>query len=181
MFCVNNMMMLNFLDIRQERRLNLFILENLICLFIYFHRWTSSIEIEEFVVYSGFTWRKGGIKIFEDDKELERGKPSHPDSSRLLKNQDSLLLFSRETTLIQLGAWMNFLRLFAARTRVVHKWFFSIFFEVEPTVVRKQTRSFHEAFAKHEEAFRESTEKVQNWRHALTEVANPPGWHLKDR
>ncbi|KAK9217647.1 hypothetical protein WN943_006275 [Citrus x changshan-huyou] len=58
---------------------------------------------------------------------------------------------------------------------------FSIFFEVEPTVVRKQTRSFHEAFAKHEEAFRENTEKVQNWRHALTEVANPSGWHLKDR
>ncbi|KAH9751249.1 ADP-ribosyl cyclase/cyclic ADP-ribose hydrolase [Citrus sinensis] len=76
---------------------------------------------------------------------------------------------------------MNLLRLFTARTRVVHKWVFSIFFEVEPTVVRKQTRSFHEAFAKHEEAFRESTEKVQNWRHALTEVANPSGWHLKDR
>ena len=99
------------------------------------------------------------MRIIKNSREE---KPSHQDSSRLLKNQDSLLLFSRETTLIQLGAWMNLLRLFTARTQVVHKWFFSIFFEVEPTVVRKQTRSFHEAFAKHEEAFRESTEKVQN-------------------
>lgn len=58
---------------------------------------------------------------------------------------------------------------------------FPIFYDVEPTVVRKQTASFQEAFFTHEEAFRENIEKVQKWRDALKEVANISGWELKDR
>ncbi|XP_022735581.1 toll/interleukin-1 receptor-like protein [Durio zibethinus] len=38
-----------------------------------------------------------------------------------------------------------------------------------------------EAFAKHEETYKETNDKIQKWRIALTEVANIKGWHLKNR
>ena len=57
---------------------------------------------------------------------------------------------------------------------------FPIFYDVEPTVVRKQTGSLREAFSKHEEAFRANIEKVKSWRDALEEVAIISGWELKE-
>ncbi|XP_075667962.1 disease resistance protein Roq1-like isoform X2 [Castanea sativa] len=50
---------------------------------------------------------------------------------------------------------------------------FPVFYDVEPTEVRKQKGSFGEAFAKHD---KENLEKVERWRDALAEVANISGW-----
>ncbi|KAL6132283.1 hypothetical protein ACLB2K_070654 [Fragaria x ananassa] len=55
-----------------------------------------------------------------------------------------------------------------------------IFYEVEPSDVRHQRRSFAEAFEKHEEKFGEGNKKVEGWRDALTKVANFAGWSSKD-
>ena len=41
--------------------------------------------------------------------------------------------------------------------------------------------TFAQAFAKHEENFKDCIEKVQAWRTALREVANLKGWHVQDR
>ncbi|KDO38232.1 hypothetical protein CISIN_1g047650mg, partial [Citrus sinensis] len=56
---------------------------------------------------------------------------------------------------------------------------FPTFNDVEPTIVRKQTTTFGEAFAKHEEFFKDNIKKVQNWRQALKVVANISGWELR--
>ena len=56
-----------------------------------------------------------------------------------------------------------------------------IFYEVDPSDVRKQMGTFAQAFAEHKERFKENTEKVQTWRAALSEVANLFGWHSQDR
>ncbi|XP_031254539.1 disease resistance protein RLM3-like [Pistacia vera] len=50
-----------------------------------------------------------------------------------------------------------------------------IFFQVDPSDVRKQTGNFKNAFVKHER-MKEMKEKVQRWRVALTEVGNLSGW-----
>ncbi|PRQ22438.1 putative TIR domain-containing protein [Rosa chinensis] len=55
-----------------------------------------------------------------------------------------------------------------------------IFYDVDPSDVRKQTESYREAFANHEERFRNDEEKVQRWRYALTEVASFSGWNSKE-
>ncbi|XP_031249162.1 TMV resistance protein N-like [Pistacia vera] len=55
-----------------------------------------------------------------------------------------------------------------------------IFYDVDPSMVRKQTGSFQEAFVILR-SFRENIEKVKKWRAALIEVANLCGWHLNDR
>ena len=56
-----------------------------------------------------------------------------------------------------------------------------VFQYVDPSDVRNHKGTFGEAFAKHEESFKDSIEDVQMWKAALIKVANLVGWDLKDR
>ncbi|CAJ1978729.1 unnamed protein product, partial [Sphenostylis stenocarpa] len=59
-----------------------------------------------------------------------------------------------------------------------------IFYDVDPSDVRKQSGCYERAFAEHEERFREDKEKmeeVQRWREALTHVANLSGWDIRNK
>ncbi|TYG47455.1 hypothetical protein ES288_D11G339700v1 [Gossypium darwinii] len=51
-----------------------------------------------------------------------------------------------------------------------------VFYGVDPSDVRKQSGSFADAFAKHEENFKHELERVKSWRSALTAAANLSGW-----
>ncbi|RXI04301.1 hypothetical protein DVH24_038575 [Malus domestica] len=50
-----------------------------------------------------------------------------------------------------------------------------IFYNVDPSDVRNQTGSFAEAFAKHEETYKDDPDKIRRWRAALTQVATSLG------
>ncbi|KAL3564662.1 hypothetical protein D5086_032708, partial [Populus alba] len=52
-----------------------------------------------------------------------------------------------------------------------------VFYDIDPSDVRKQTGSFVKAFDKHEVCFKE---KVKEWRKALEEAGNLSGWNLSD-
>ena len=56
-----------------------------------------------------------------------------------------------------------------------------VFHYVDPSDVRNQRGTFAEAFAKHEERFKETIADVGEWRVALTKVANIAGWDLRDQ
>ena len=56
-----------------------------------------------------------------------------------------------------------------------------IFYDIDPSNVRKQTGTFAQAFTEHEERFKENKEKVVTWKASLKEVANLAGWNLQDR
>ena len=58
---------------------------------------------------------------------------------------------------------------------------FPIFYNVDPSNVRKQRGSFEEAFVEHEKLYLLDKDKVFRWRGALIEAANLKGWHLQDR
>ncbi|EOY03845.1 Tir-nbs-lrr resistance protein, putative [Theobroma cacao] len=51
-----------------------------------------------------------------------------------------------------------------------------VFYHVDPSDVRNQTGSFQQAFAEHE---KNRIDKVQKWRHALTQAGNLSGFHMK--
>jgi hypothetical protein len=53
-----------------------------------------------------------------------------------------------------------------------------VFYDIDPSDVRKQKRSFAEAFQTHEQFFKEDMEKVNRWRKALSEASNFSGWDL---
>ncbi|KAK8564339.1 hypothetical protein V6N12_036465 [Hibiscus sabdariffa] len=56
-----------------------------------------------------------------------------------------------------------------------------VFYDVDPGQVKKQTGSYAEAFARHEESFRSELNIVHKWRAALKEVADLAGMVLRDR
>ncbi|KAK9928064.1 hypothetical protein M0R45_025218 [Rubus argutus] len=54
-----------------------------------------------------------------------------------------------------------------------------IFYRVEPSDVRHR-RNFEEAFTKHENSGQHTSEKVQQWRDALENMASISGWHTQN-
>jgi hypothetical protein len=55
-----------------------------------------------------------------------------------------------------------------------------IFYDTEPSDVRKQTGSYAKAFDEHEERFKEEMEKVNKWRGALAQAGNLSGFGLNN-
>ncbi|KAK7829093.1 tmv resistance protein n [Quercus suber] len=55
-----------------------------------------------------------------------------------------------------------------------------IFYKVDPSEIRKQKEKFGVALAQHEENLKDSLEKVQRWRTALTKATNLSGLHYKE-
>ncbi|KAH9725407.1 ADP-ribosyl cyclase/cyclic ADP-ribose hydrolase [Citrus sinensis] len=119
-----------------------------------------------------------GIYVFKDDKELEKGGSISPNLLEAIEeSRISIIVLSKNYAS---STWCldELVKIVECKKRD-HE-IFPIFYDVEPTAVRKQTTSFGEAFAKHEEAFKDNIEKLQKWRDALKVVANKSGWELKD-
>nr|DAD46088.1 TPA_asm: hypothetical protein HUJ06_004318 [Nelumbo nucifera] len=122
-----------------------------------------------------------GVLAFKDDNELRRGEEI---SSELLKaiaeSKTSIVVISRNYAS---SRWCldELLKIMECR-KTMGQLVMPVFYEVDRLVVRNQSGSFAEAFAAHEERFKEAemVEKMQNWREALTESANLPGWDLRN-
>ncbi|CAL2276540.1 unnamed protein product [Prunus armeniaca] len=118
------------------------------------------------------------IKTFKDDPKLERGTTI---SSELLNAiQESRLAIVILSPNYASSSWCldeltNILQCMKSKGTVL-----PVFYNVDPSDVRKQSGSFAGAFTEHEKRFREDKEKVKCWRAALTEVANLSGLDSKN-
>ncbi|KAL5843242.1 hypothetical protein ACOSQ4_009200 [Xanthoceras sorbifolium] len=109
-----------------------------------------------------------GIYTFRDDERLERGKEI---SSELLEP----LNYASSTWCLE-----ELAKIVECMDTKIHT-VLPIFYDVDPSDVRKQRNDFKTAFDKHEQDFKDNLEKVQRWRSALTQVGKLSGWHLQDR
>ncbi|XP_031263725.1 TMV resistance protein N-like [Pistacia vera] len=124
--------------------------------------------------------KKSGITVFKDDIELEKGKSTSLELYKAIEESRISIIVSSRNYASSTWCLNELVKIFQCMMTMKHT-VFPIFYDVDPSVVRKQTGTFQEAFSKHEETFRENMEKVQKWRAALIEVANLSGWCLKDR
>ncbi|KAM4075823.1 hypothetical protein ACJW30_12G018000 [Castanea mollissima] len=121
-----------------------------------------------------------GVYTFRDDEKLERGEPISP--SLLKAIEDSLFAIVVLSKNYASSAWCldELVKIMDCRKNM-GLIVLPIFYDVEPTVVRKQTETYAQAFAEHEKPFNKNFKKVHKWRAALTEISNLSGWSLEDR
>ena len=121
-----------------------------------------------------------GIHTFNDN-DLERGEEI---SARLLKTIEnstlSIIVFSKN--------YASSVRCLDELVKIIECWenklnnqlVLPIFYNVDPSEVRRQRVKFGEALTGHEENFNDK-EKVQRWRKALFKAAGISGWHCNNR
>nr|XP_034918658.1 disease resistance protein RUN1-like [Populus alba] len=119
-----------------------------------------------------------GIRTFLDDNELPRGEEI---SEHLLKaireSKISIVVFSKGYAS---SRWClnELVEILKCKRKKTGQIVLPIFYDIDPSDVRKQTGSFAEAFDKHEECFEEKL--VKEWRKALEDAGNLSGWNLND-
>ena len=121
-----------------------------------------------------------GIFTFRDNERLERGKSISPELLKAIEeSRISIVILSRNYAS---STWcLDELAKIIQCMKVMGMTVLPIFYDVDPSDVRKQMGTFAQAFIKHEERLKDNMEKVQTWRDTLSEVANLSGWHSKDR
>ncbi|XP_050114260.1 disease resistance protein RPV1-like isoform X9 [Malus sylvestris] len=114
---------------------------------------------------------KAGINSFIDD-ELRRGEDITTELVRAIQgSRISIIVFSRRYSD---SSWCleELVKIMECR-RTLGQLVLPIFYDVDPSHVRKQIGSFAQSFLKHTDE-----KKVERWRAALTEASNLSGWDL---
>ncbi|KAM1030009.1 hypothetical protein FF1_033914 [Malus domestica] len=120
-----------------------------------------------------------GVFAFRDAEQLEREQPISPELLKAIEvSRYVIVVLSRNYAYST--CCLDELAKSVECMKVMGQTILPVFYDVDPSEVRKQMGNFRKAFSKHEEAFMDNTEKVRKWRDALTEVADLYGWHLQD-
>ncbi|PSS21673.1 TMV resistance protein like [Actinidia chinensis var. chinensis] len=130
---------------------------------------------------------QAGIHVFRDDDEIERGEDIELELKKAIEqSRISIIVFSKGYAS---SRWcLDELLKIVQRRKTSGQVIFPVFYDVDPSHVRKQTGTFAQAFSSYEEEVeleiderkKESLEKVSRWRAALTEVANLGGKVLQN-
>ncbi|XP_016747568.2 disease resistance protein RPV1 [Gossypium hirsutum] len=122
--------------------------------------------------------KRSGIITFKDDPKLEAGEEIAPDLFKAIQQSwCSVIVFSESYA--SSGWCLDELSEIVKQKNDKGYKVFPVFYDVDPSDLRKQKGKVEEAFAEHKKRYDE--DKLQRWRNALTQVANIKGWHLNHR
>ncbi|XP_019153900.1 PREDICTED: TMV resistance protein N-like [Ipomoea nil] len=124
-----------------------------------------------------FALHQAGIRTFRDEEELRKGEYLAPELMRAIQtSRIAVIVLSKDYASSRwcLDELVEIVELKEKEKLKV----FPIFYDVDPSEVRKQSGSYGMALAKHKERFHGS-DKVQKWRDALIKVADMSGWDLQ--
>ncbi|XP_028105816.1 TMV resistance protein N-like [Camellia sinensis] len=129
-----------------------------------------------------------GFRTFRDDDGIERGENIKFELNKAIQESKiSIVVFSKDYAS---SSWcLDELVMILERRRTVGHVVLPVFYHVDPSHVRKQKKSFKEAFTRHEERFHaEASErkvewmgKVKEWKAALREAADLAGMNLQNQ
>ncbi|XP_050279207.1 disease resistance protein Roq1-like isoform X2 [Quercus robur] len=120
--------------------------------------------------------KRNGITTFRDDESLERGEFISPELMRAIEeSRFAVVIFSKNyassswclTELAKIVECMDKKKLTVL----------PVFYDVDPSDVRKLRGTFAESFAKH---LNDNNENVQTWKDVVTKVSGISGWDLRD-
>ncbi|KAI5344944.1 hypothetical protein L3X38_012821 [Prunus dulcis] len=120
-----------------------------------------------------------GFRTFRDNDELERGEDIKTELQKAIKqSRTSVIVFSKDYAS---SPWcLDELLMILERKRIsADHVILPVFYDVDPSHVRKQTGSLAKAFARHQKT--QPLQKVTAWREALAEVACLAGMVLQNQ
>ncbi|CAN6683307.1 unnamed protein product [Malus baccata var. baccata] len=123
--------------------------------------------------------RRAGINAFIDDEELKKGEDLKTKFERAIQGSKiSIIVFSRQYAN---SSWCleELVKIMECR-RTPGQLVLPIFYDVDPSHVRKQSDSFGQLFLKHIDEKKVERCKEERWRTALTEASNLSGWDLRN-
>ncbi|KAL9349271.1 hypothetical protein Peur_056526 [Populus x canadensis] len=118
--------------------------------------------------------QKAKVRTFRDDDELRIGEEISLQLPKAIQESKiSIVVFSKGYAS---STWcLDELEKILDCKHTTGQIVIPVFYDIDPSDIRKQTGSFAEAFDKHEERFKEEMEKVHKWRKALVEAADLSG------
>ena len=120
-----------------------------------------------------------GINTFMDDDNLGRGEAISPALFEAIERSTHSIIVLSENYASSgwcLEELVKIVECMKSRGQRV----LPIFYNVDPSDVRKQRGKIGEAFAKHEENLK-NMERVKVWREAVTQVSNLSGWDSRNK
>ncbi|KAK0591331.1 hypothetical protein LWI29_000092 [Acer saccharum] len=118
---------------------------------------------------------RNGIITFKDDERLERGTEISSELTKAIEeSRFSIVIFSKDYAsstwcLEELAKIVEFMERNNNQTVI------PVFYNVDPSDVRKQNGEFKNAFDKHQQNPKIDSDKIQRWRAALERAANIVG------
>ncbi|KAH1247650.1 TMV resistance protein N [Glycine max] len=131
--------------------------------------------------FTGFLFealKKQGIEAFKDDKDIRKGESIAPELIRAIEGSHVfVVVFSKDYAS---STW--------CLRELAHIWnciqtsrrpLLPIFYDVDPSQVRKQSGDFEKSFAQHQQSFRFQEKEIKTWREVLEQVASLSGWDIR--
>ncbi|KAJ9676174.1 hypothetical protein PVL29_024929 [Vitis rotundifolia] len=116
-----------------------------------------------------------GIRTFIDDHRLARGQFISPELLAAIENSMFSIIVLSENYASSRWCLEELVKILECKESRGQR-VLPIFYNVDPSDVRKHIGKFGEALARHEENFKENMGRVRIWRDALIQVGNLSGW-----
>ncbi|XP_058776737.1 toll/interleukin-1 receptor-like protein [Vicia villosa] len=121
-----------------------------------------------------------GIFAFMDDKRLEKGESLSPQLLQAIQNSMvSIVVFSERYAE---STWcLEEMATIAECPKEFNQKVFPVFYDVDPSHVRKQIGVYQNDFVLHKKKFKHDPNKVVRWTNAMKVIANLVGWDVRNK
>ncbi|KAL8090316.1 hypothetical protein AgCh_039695 [Apium graveolens] len=118
-----------------------------------------------------------GVRTYKDDPELRSGEVISSALVQAIKKSKTYIVVLSENYASSPWCLDELVEILNCH-KTVERSVIPVFYNIKPSVGRHQMETFEKAFIKHNARF--ETEKVDNWRRVLKEVANFSGKHISE-
>ncbi|KAL4300808.1 hypothetical protein AHAS_Ahas17G0237900 [Arachis hypogaea] len=149
---------MNPLNLKNLLRMNL----KVICRWFFFFQAPATHRYKIFISFRGKDTRKGffshlhvalresQIETFRDDDNMETGRVVWDELVDAIRNSKLFVVIFSENYASSWWCLRELVEIMECKNRNEHVFMIPMFYEIEPTHVRKQTRTYRTIFAKHE-------------------------------